>query len=79
MSDAAQRTWEDRLLALPGGDAGDALVMAPDGETSLIATSNETAEVGNTVLVRGTLATDRDLGHGYHYEALIEEASIAVE
>lgn len=53
--------------------------VGPDGETNLIVTSSETAAVGSTVLVRGTLATDRDLGHGYHYDALIEEASVAVE
>jgi hypothetical protein len=63
------RNW----LHLEDGTAG------PGGETKLIVTSKQTAEVGNTVLVRGVLATDRDLGHGYHYDALVEEASITVE
>jgi len=53
--------------------------VGPGGETKLIVTSKEIAEIGNTVLVRGILATDRDLGSGYHYDALVEEASIAVE
>jgi hypothetical protein len=53
--------------------------VGPGGETKLIATGSETAEVGSTVLVRGILATDQDLGHGYQYDALIEEAKISVE
>lgn len=53
--------------------------VGPGGEAKLIVTSTQTAEVGNTVLVRGILATDRDLGSGYHYDALVEEASVVVE
>lgn len=45
----------------------------------LTVTSDQSAEVGNTVLVRGVVAVDRDLGFGYHYEVLIEDASVTVE
>jgi hypothetical protein len=63
------RNW----IHLEDGTAG------PDGSKVLVATSQQTAEVGDTVLVRGTLATDKDLGYGYHYDALVEEATVTAE
>jgi hypothetical protein len=50
-----------------------------DESNDLTVTSDQLAEVGNTVLVRGVVAVDRDLGFGYHYEVLVEDASISVE
>ncbi len=35
--------------------------------------------VGDTVLVRGTVATNKDFGFGYHYDVMLEEAKITVE
>jgi len=31
---------------------------------------------GDTVLVRGTLVTDKDFGAGYRYEVIIEDAEV---
>lgn len=39
-------------------------------------TSQDTAEVGDQVLVTGTLAVNRDFGSGYTYPVIIEKASI---
>ena len=47
------------------GDAGDLTVASAD-----------TAKVGETVLVTGTVHLDRDLGAGYHYDVLVEDAQI---
>jgi hypothetical protein len=49
------------------------------GTNDLTVTTSATAAVGNLVLVRGKLSTDRDLGYGYHYDVIIEDATVAVE
>ena len=48
-----------------------------EGETSdLTVTTEGTAAVGATVLVSGTVKVDRDLGSGYHYDVIVEDARI---
>jgi hypothetical protein len=49
------------------------------GTNDLTVSTNATAAVGNTVLVRGKLSTDKDLGFGYKYDVLIEDATVTVE
>jgi hypothetical protein len=52
----------------------------PGGKDDLTVTSTSaTAEVGSTVVVRGTLVIDQDFGYGYRYDLLIENAAIATE
>ena len=41
----------------------------------LIATSSELVSVGELVTAKGLLQNDVDLGYGYHYAALLEEAT----
>jgi hypothetical protein len=43
----------------------------------LIATSQDLLTVGETVTVKGVIRNDVDLGSGYHYLALLEEATFA--
>ena len=45
------------------------------GKVRLLATSQEMVETGALVVVKGTVATDIDLGFGYKYEVLLEEAT----
>jgi len=49
------------------------------GTNDLTVTSAGTAAVGQTVVVKGILAVDKDFGSGYKYDVLIEKATIAVE
>jgi hypothetical protein len=49
------------------------------GSDDLTVTTDAMVEMGNTVLVRGKVATDRDFGAGYKYELIIEDAEITVE
>jgi len=50
------------------------------GPTSdLAVASAETAGVGDVVIVTGTVRLDRDLGAGYHYDVIIEDAQVRVE
>jgi hypothetical protein len=49
----------------------------PDAGTDDLAVSmKETPQVGDVILVEGTLASDRDLGAGYRYDAILEHAQI---
>ncbi len=37
------------------------------------------AKVGDTVLVKGIVTTDKDFGYGYKYEVILEDAQVTVE
>lgn len=49
------------------------------GSHDITVTTDDVAAVGDTVLVRGTVARGRDFGAGYVYELLIEDARVTVE
>jgi hypothetical protein len=50
-----------------------------DGANDLTVTTKDTAVIGDTVLVRGTVTTNKDFGFGYRYDVMLEEAKITVE
>jgi hypothetical protein len=50
-----------------------------EGSNDLTITTATEAKVGDTVLVSGKVATDRDFGSGYKYSVLLEDAEVAVE
>jgi hypothetical protein len=45
----------------------------------LTVTTKDVAKVGDTVLITGKLATDKDFGYGYKYALIVEDAKIKVE
>jgi len=49
------------------------------GTNDLTVTTAARADVGDRVLVKGVVALNRDFGHGYKYDVLIEDAEITVE
>jgi len=49
------------------------------GANDLTITTADTVQVGDTVLVNGTLALKKDFGYGYTYELLLENAEVTVE
>lgn len=49
------------------------------GSNDLLITTASTAKLGDTVLVEGKVARNKDFGSGYKYELLIEEARVVVE
>jgi hypothetical protein len=51
----------------------------PGDEDELTVTSQEAAGVGSTLVARGTVVVDKDYGHGYAYDLLLEDATITVE
>ena len=52
---------------------------ASDGSHDLVVTSSTEAAVGDTVVVTGNIALDKDFGAGYSYAVLVEDASLTVE
>ena len=59
------------FLHLQDGSGDPAL-----GTNDLTITSDDTAAMGDTVTVTGTLAVDTDFGSGYKYPLLLEKATI---
>ena len=47
------------------------------GNHNLVCTTKGTANVGDVITVRGTLAKNRDFGYGYRYNVIIEDAVIS--
>jgi len=52
---------------------GDALSF------DLAVTTEQTAAIGDLVVVEGVLASDRDFGGGYRFDAIIQGAKLTVE
>lgn len=48
-------------------------------DLTVTTTSQPRAKVGDLVLVKGVLSTDKDLGMGYKYEVLIENGEVQIE
>ena len=46
-------------------------------ENKLVATSRAVVSPGDIVIVKGTVKTDVDLGRGYYYKVLLEEATFS--
>lgn len=49
---------------------------AARGDHDLVVTTQDPAQIGDVVVLEGTVVRDRDLGSGYRYEVLLEDATI---
>jgi hypothetical protein len=50
-----------------------------EGAEDLTITTDAKAKIGDTVLVRGVVETEKNFGFGYQYAVIIEDAEVAVE
>jgi len=50
-----------------------------EGANDLTVTCKTKAKIGDTVLVTGVLALDKDFGFGYQYAVIVEDATVVVE
>jgi hypothetical protein len=50
-----------------------------EGTNDLTVTTEAEANVGDTVLIKGTLGIDRDIGSGYFFPVILENAEVTVE
>ena len=55
----------------------DGTGSAADGTNDVTVTTKAEAKVGDVVLVKGVVRIDRDLGSGYAYKVLVEDATLA--
>lgn len=49
------------------------------GTNDLTVTTKDTAKVGDVVLLMGRIGTDKDLGYGYKFPLLLEDAKVMVQ
>ncbi len=49
---------------------------AADNTHDVLLTTKDLAKIGDVVLVKGVVRTDRDLGSGYMYKVLVEDATL---
>jgi len=49
---------------------------ASDNTHDVLVTTKDQAKIGDVVVVKGIVHTDRDLGSGYSYKVLVEEATL---
>lgn len=49
------------------------------GTNDLVVTTNTLANVGDTVVVKGPVSTDKDFGFGYKYDVILENAALTKE
>lgn len=54
----------------------DGTGSAADGTNDVLVTTADEAKVGDVVLATGVVHTNRDLGSGYSYKVLVEEAKL---
>jgi IS5 family transposase len=54
----------------------DGTGSAADNTNDVLVTTKDEAAIGDVVLVTGVVHTDKDLGSGYSYKVLIEEAKL---
>lgn len=71
-----------KVVKINKGIMGKNWISLKDGtgtkpENKLVATTQEVLTPGDLVIVKGTLATDVDLGRGYFYKVLLEEATFS--
>jgi hypothetical protein len=67
-----------RVTRASEGILGRTWIHLGDGASDLTVTTTGTAKVGDVVVARGVLGTDRDFGSGYRYAVLLEDAQLEV-
>lgn len=77
---------QGKVVKVNNGIMGRNFVHVQDGTgdaktttNNLIATSKQTAQVGDSVTISGTVVVNRDFGSGYTYPLLIEDATIVAK
>jgi hypothetical protein len=54
----------------------DGTGLEKDGTHDVVVATNSTAKVGDVVLAKGTLVADKDVSGVYHFEVLLEDATL---
>ena len=67
--------FSENILGMNWITLQDGTGIAP--ENKLVVTSSEVAEVGDEVVVKGLVKNNVDIGAGYTYKVLLEDASFS--
>jgi hypothetical protein len=77
-------TLQGKVVKVSSGIMGKNWIHVQDGTGdakksthNLVVTSDDKPEVGDVVIVKGTVFKDKDFGSGYKYSVIIEKASIS--
>lgn len=54
-------------------------IQDSSGAQKLVITTEQEVKIGDLVVINGIVAVNQDLGHGYHYDVMIERAIVTVE
>lgn len=54
----------------------DGTGTAADGTNDIVVTTKDETQIGAVVLVKGVVHTDKDLGSGYSFKVLVEDATL---
>lgn len=73
-----------KIVKLNGGILGRNWLHLRDGtgaagSNDLLVTTQATPNLGDVVVVRGTVATNKDFGAGYRYDVLVEDATVGAQ
>ncbi len=78
-----QVTFRGKVVKFNAGIMGKNWLHVQDGSGAakskthdITVTTNANAAVGDAVVIKGTLVTDKDFGAGYRYAVIIENASV---
>ena len=74
-----QVSFSGKVVKVNNGIMKRNFVHVSDGADKVIVTSNQTANVGQSVSIVGEVALDTDFGMGYSYPLLVEKSSITVK
>ena len=77
-------TVRGKVVKFSAGIMGTNWIHMQDGTggedaNDLTVTTDATVAVGDTVLVKGVLAADKDFGYGYKYAVIVEKSDVTVE
>ena len=50
-----------------------------EGQNDLVVTTKDEVQAGDVITVSGTVHTDRDLGSGYRYDVIVENATVVTK
>jgi hypothetical protein len=73
-----------KVVKFSGGIMGKNWIHVQDGtgvagSNDLTVTTSSTANVGDTVVISGSLGADKDFGYGYAYDVIVEDANVTIE
>ena len=68
--------YTDQVMGKNWMHLRDGSGSAADNTNDILVTTADQAKIGDIVLIKGVVRTDKDFGSGYAYKVLVEEATL---